>query len=325
MDVQHLTAQVWISATQLVVGVIVLVTMTAVLQISGRMRRALDFPPAPRNTLTGSHLLFVLIAFLLTMQMLLYAAGRLGYTVPTAPQPAATEPASEAQESSEHPAFASPAALPAPTDPDASPAPEAQNDPVSLLMLGVAELLAVGLMLYVASITFDGGLQGFGLRTDRLHRDLTWAVVGYLAFWPACFVLAELTTLLYKWLISKPPPEHEVLLFLEAPDVSLLWQLIAWTLAGVVAPIFEELFFRGLLLNWLRNATRSTTLAIILSGVAFGIIHKPQWHLVPALTALGIILGYAYTRTNSLTLPILFHAVFNMRTLVMLEVARSQS
>jgi membrane protease YdiL (CAAX protease family) len=49
--------------------------------------------------------------------------------------------------------------------------------------------------------------------------------------------------------------------------------------------------------------------------------HSPQWHLVPALAVLGLAQGYLYARTQSLTLVILFHVVFNLRTLVLVTIA----
>jgi membrane protease YdiL (CAAX protease family) len=46
---------------------------------------------------------------------------------------------------------------------------------------------------------------------------------------------------------------------------------------------------------------------------------------VPALASLGLFLGYLYARTGSLTLVILFHAIFNLRTLILTAMANQPS
>ena len=153
-------------------------------------------------------------------------------------------------------------------------------------------MLVLAVILNLVLSTFEGGLAGFGLRIDRLGRDLFWAFVGYLAFWPICAGIAEGATWLLNTLVpSWTPPQHKVLIFLEEPGLSILWGVLAWTLAGLIAPLFEEILFRGLLLNWLRKASGSTWLAIVVSGLAFGVIHVPQWHLVPALDRPGPAAG----------------------------------
>lgn len=354
MNIWQAKPEELIANAQLAVGMVVLVGLSVFLHVSGRMRRAFDWPAAPANSLTGAHLLSALIVFLLSIQLLNSSLTLLGYASPaslpaasapstaSATRPEATQPdrtapspatatAKSDQDSLDQADDAPVTAQPADAEAD-SPSTQSENSaesageemheqPIRFAFQGLAELVTVAVMLYMARLSFAGGLRGMGLRADRLRWDFSWAIIGYLAFWPACSVLAESSTWLYQHLVARPQ-EHQVLMLLENPDLSLGWQVVAWLLAGLVAPLFEELLFRGLLLTWLRKVTRSTELAIVISGLAFGVIHMPQWHLVPALSLLGIVLGYLYARTGSLTLVILFHAIFNLRTLVMMEVAR---
>lgn len=91
-------------------------------------------------------------------------------------------------------------------------------------------------------------------------------------------------------------------------DSSSLFMLI---LANViVAPIIEELIFRGIMLNRLL-ATTSKWLAVLISGIIFGLMH-----LGSPLTMMYAIIGgiwYAlfYVRFRSLLLCIIAHMVFN--------------
>ena len=80
-------------------------------------------------------------------------------------------------------------------------------------------------------------------------------------------------------------------------------------LIAVLAPIFEEFFFRGAIYKELRSAT-PIWVAIVLQALIFGIFHM---NVVQGLYAfgLGIILGLVYEWSRSLWVPIIFHAVFN--------------
>ncbi len=206
---------------------------------------------------------------------------------------------------------------------DAAPGPDGQDDEAArrelgeLVILALTEIILIGIGLMLVRSTFAGGLKGFGLRTDRLGRDAFWGVTSYLAFWPICVALAALTQIMLELLVPDwEPLTHQVVVFMTEPGKTALHTILAWMLAGVIAPIFEEIFFRGLLLTWARQASGSTWLAIVFTGVAFGLIHAPYYQTVVALAALGILLGYLYVRTGSLTLVILLHATFNMRTLL---------
>jgi membrane protease YdiL (CAAX protease family) len=97
-----------------------------------------------------------------------------------------------------------------------------------------------------------------------------------------------------------------------AAPATVLRDTPALVLFGVVtvamAPLAEELLFRGMLM---RGLLRLGPLpAIALSGVAFA-----AWHLSPQalpLVAVGCILGWLYYTSGSLWQPLLFHVVFNL-------------
>jgi uncharacterized protein len=77
----------------------------------------------------------------------------------------------------------------------------------------------------------------------------------------------------------------------------------------IVAPIAEEVFFRGVAFNaWLREGGRRW--AYIGSSVLFAVIHMTLVSLLPILF-LGLALAWVYERTRSLLAPIVMHAVVN--------------
>lgn len=92
---------------------------------------------------------------------------------------------------------------------------------------------------------------------------------------------------------------------------SALALLGAGFLVCVVAPIAEELFFRGFIFGGLRR--HGVTVAVLLSGTLFGLSHLGGSPLafIPPLALLGMILALVYHRTGSLYTAIGLHALNN--------------
>jgi membrane protease YdiL (CAAX protease family) len=87
-------------------------------------------------------------------------------------------------------------------------------------------------------------------------------------------------------------------------------------LAVVIAPVVEELFFRGLLLRALRSRFTMWA-AIAIQAAIFGLIHLQvdlgldNVSLIAALTAVGAAFGFAADQAGRLGPAIVGHAIFN--------------
>lgn len=77
----------------------------------------------------------------------------------------------------------------------------------------------------------------------------------------------------------------------------------------IIAPIFEEIVMRGIILEGFLNKYKPIT-AVIVSSVIFGVWHGNIPQFINA-TILGIILGIIYYKTRSLVLCIVSHMLFN--------------
>jgi membrane protease YdiL (CAAX protease family) len=100
-------------------------------------------------------------------------------------------------------------------------------------------------------------------------------------------------------------------------------KLVITVVIAVLAPVAEEILFRGMLFDALLART-SIKRTVWISGVVFGLVHlidPAALPLVPALIGLGVILGYARQRTDSLSRPILMHIGFNSVTAIGLFIA----
>jgi membrane protease YdiL (CAAX protease family) len=83
----------------------------------------------------------------------------------------------------------------------------------------------------------------------------------------------------------------------------------------IAAPIFEELIFRGVILDGLLKKY-SPKKAILYSAFLFGFIHLNPWQFIAGML-LGMLAGWVYYKTNNLLLCILIHFVNNCISFVM--------
>jgi membrane protease YdiL (CAAX protease family) len=94
-----------------------------------------------------------------------------------------------------------------------------------------------------------------------------------------------------------------------------------WWLLCITAGICEELLYRGFLLHYLHTAPfhLSLTWALVTASFIFGIGHLYQG-VKPALATvvLGFALGAVFVVTGSLWIPIVAHAVLDLRVLLLL-------
>ncbi|MDQ1447188.1 MAG: protease family protein [Actinomycetota bacterium] len=89
--------------------------------------------------------------------------------------------------------------------------------------------------------------------------------------------------------------------------------------ASIVAPVCEELLFRGLLLRALRRRM-SPEMAVIVQALAFALAHPMlsptlgDFAVVPALFLLGAVSGVIAVRRGDLSASIMMHIGFNLVT-----------
>lgn len=91
---------------------------------------------------------------------------------------------------------------------------------------------------------------------------------------------------------------------------------VRWVAAAVLAPVGEEIFFRGLVLRGLARRY-GPTLALLVSSVLFGILHVHPYRMLLA-TLLGLHLGWWFLRTRNLLPCFLAHGAVNFTVGVLL-------
>jgi uncharacterized protein len=95
-------------------------------------------------------------------------------------------------------------------------------------------------------------------------------------------------------------------------DESTLAAILGGLLIVVLAPISEEIFFRGFMYGALRTRLSLWSAAAI-SAAVFSLLHltSGDFSIVPPLMVLGILLAWLYEYTGSLGPPIVLHMINN--------------
>ena len=178
----------------------------------------------------------------------------------------------------------------------------------------VGAVVTIMVMLFLAHVHFARGLKGFGLNIKTIVKDFLVAILNLLATWPLILAAVALTIFFVKLFSGAEyqMQQHEQLeLVTEYPQLPLRIMIVF--VAIVIAPLIEEMMFRGFVQTAMRsfiNVRNSAWPAIVASSVFFAIMHADPGHW-PALFILGVCLGYSYEKSGSLFRPIFIHLFFN--------------
>jgi len=181
-------------------------------------------------------------------------------------------------------------------------APELQHDGVLLWITTCASAMVLcPIILLIAQLKRGSDLGeylGFVLPTKA--QALWW----FLAVAVFC-LLSDLTSLLLGQPII---PEFMLKTYSSMKDP---WPL--WLALMVGAPLLEEMFFRGFLINGLADSWVRWQGAVIISSLAWALIHV-QYDIygITTVFVLGLVLGTARVKTGSTILTMVLHSLINL-------------
>jgi membrane protease YdiL (CAAX protease family) len=170
----------------------------------------------------------------------------------------------------------------------------------SLTASGLARLAEI-IFLLVLINTREKSLSAIGLVSANTYqgikKGLTWAV-----FFGAAAGLALLIIYLLDINVLK-------LFQMQLPANG--YKLIVFFLVGAfIAPVAEEIFFRGILYGFFRRWGMLT--ALVLSTLFFVLSH-PSRHTIPITQMIGgILFAVAYELEKNLLVPIIIHVLGNL-------------
>ena len=172
--------------------------------------------------------------------------------------------------------------------------------PNRFLVLGGMRILGM-LMLITATIYLEGGLEAIGL-TPRLSlygikKGLAWS-----AFFATSVVILHIVLLIAEinalaWIRTPIPTSHQAL-------------ILFFIVGGIISPVAEEIFFRGILFGFFRRWGATT--AVVLSTILFVLPHLKRGAIPVTQMVGGVVFAAAYEKEKSLAAPIIIHSLGNL-------------
>jgi membrane protease YdiL (CAAX protease family) len=154
---------------------------------------------------------------------------------------------------------------------------------------------------------YAADIARLGISFRQFFRNAWRGAVGYVAFIPAYFLLLLASLLVCQMLGIKPVAHELVEIFSSEKSPYMIAYLVV--LAVGLAPVYEEIVFRGFIYGVLRKYA-GVPGAMALSALFFAAIHFNAAQFIP-VCGLGMMLAYLYEKTGTLVAPVAFHAINN--------------
>lgn len=182
--------------------------------------------------------------------------------------------------------------------------------PALELTAGVSMLMFFGilLLLYMHICREMNPAEMFGLRTVSLPVALGVAALSVLAVWAVIIVVINV---LKEHAFGGAWPDESAQKTVETfrTSGSVFYKFLLGMTAVIIAPLTEEIIFRGFLYGVVKRFT-DRWFSTFFSALFFAAVHQHVGGLFP-LFVLAIGLAIAYETTGCLLVPIFMHAIFN--------------
>ena len=169
-----------------------------------------------------------------------------------------------------------------------------------MLVLATARLLQILLIILIV-VTWGKGSSSMGLARSEMASGLKKGLL-----WSAGFGAIASIACVGLFAVGVNP-----LTLLKAPLPTRTMDLVLFFIVGgIIGPVAEEFFFRGILYGFLRRW--GVILALVLSTLIFVLCH-PISHGIPVTRLVGgILFAISYEIGGSLIVPITIHALGNL-------------
>ena len=169
---------------------------------------------------------------------------------------------------------------------------------VAILVAGIG---CTSIILLLTGIRRGASIREYlALRWPGTRQLLAWLAIAAVIV----VVLDLLTTLLGREVV----PEWWLNVYASATSPLLLGFATVFA-----APLFEEAFFRGFLFPGLSRSKLGATGTIVVTAALWAAIHTQYGaYEVAQIFILGLVLGLARHRADSLVVPLIIHAAINL-------------
>lgn len=169
-----------------------------------------------------------------------------------------------------------------------------------LPVIGITRMAEIILLILIV-VQFENNAGAIGLTPGEMFSGFKKGLV-----WSACFGIAAIVLFILLYLsginalgmLYSPLPQ---------PKLLVLFYLLV---GGVIGPVAEEIFFRGIIYGFCRQWGVYT--AVALSTLLFVLPHLTGGNLPFTQIVGGVVFAIAYEREQSLLVPITIHCLGNL-------------
>jgi membrane protease YdiL (CAAX protease family) len=183
--------------------------------------------------------------------------------------------------------------------------------------------ILASLILYLLNfVTLTGAVYLWGVRRGKI----SWAEIGLLppklpwrwllmavgisaALIPVRIVLGYAALHLFEGGVESVQARADV--FMAGVSFSGINFGLTLLGAGVLAPIAEELYFRGLIHGWLKSQRFAFWVRVLLSSTLFALAHFDSFAVAVSSLVLGVANAVLYERSRTIWVPIAMHVFTN--------------
>ncbi len=174
-----------------------------------------------------------------------------------------------------------------------------KNQYLPIVILGAARLFETSLMIMIFFV-WGKGISSVGLAPSKMIHGLKKGLI-----WSACFGIITFLVFAVLYAVGQNP-----LAIIKTRLPSNHSEIILFFLiGGFIAPITEEIFFRGILYGFFRRW--GVLVALILSTLLFVFVHPIGSRIPLPQVVGGIVFAVSYEMTGSLLTPITIHILGN--------------
>lgn len=184
--------------------------------------------------------------------------------------------------------------------------------------------IEINLIYYGISVVFTAAVMGTFLRRgydvllDNIRRSLLALLSAFLIEYAMSIAAGLVLMLLEDNIVN---PNNDAIMSMTGQDYGRTKALVIF-----IAPIIEEVMFRGVIFGSIRRKSRAT--AYIVSVIIFSFCHVWQYAIaygpemllyVVQYIPISVALAWAYERSGTIWVPIFFHMASNMLSFMVLS------
>jgi uncharacterized protein len=177
------------------------------------------------------------------------------------------------------------------------------------IFYGIQVLLMLGVVWFFAVYWRRSGLRDLGFRYYSIARTIWYTFLSLILI----FLVSFIYVIILQKVFGIDAPGSKIDELVRSGNVS---GNILIVVTAVIAPLCEEVYFRGFLYPAFRKSF-GVVIGIFLSSIVFAAAHLDLFSFFPIMV-IGWILAFMYEKTKSIFTVIFLHSIYNLILILIL-------